>query len=139
MPDAPQPGEAEPDPLAFTPVAVSGRHNGWTPHRQHDFIRALAAMGNVSRAARAVGKTKQSAYTLRDRPDADSFADAWNTALQMGYDSALEKAIDRACNGITTPRFYKGKQVGTRHRHDYRLAMAALSQPPEPPRNKVAR
>ena len=53
-----------PDPLAFTPVPLlRTRRNGWTPQRQRDFIRALEATGNVSRAARAVGVTKQSAIS----------------------------------------------------------------------------
>jgi hypothetical protein len=50
--------------------------------------------------------------------------------------------MDRALNGISTPRFYKGKQIGTRHHFDHRLAVAALNgTPPMPPmpRNKVAR
>ena len=129
------------DPLAFTAVPGAGmRHDGWTPRRQYDFIQALAVMGVVSRAARAVGMSKQSAYKLRDRPGAESLVAAWDVALAMGYDRAYELAVEQARNGITTPRFYKGKQVGTRHRYDHRLAMAALDPPaPPPPRNKVAR
>jgi hypothetical protein len=135
------PPEAEdPDPLAFTPVALTRvHHHGWSARRQRDFIAALAAMGTVLYAARAVGMTKQSAYKLRDRPGAESFAAAWDVALQMGYDEAFGQAIDRALHGITTPRFYKGKQVGTRHRFDYRLAFAALDSSPPVPRKKVAR
>lgn len=136
---APAPPEAEPDPLAFTPVALDRvRHNGWTERRQRDFIVALAAMGTVLRAARAVGMTKQSAYNLRDRAGAESFAAAWDAALQMGYDEAFGQAMERAVHGITSPRFYRGKQVGTRHRFDYRLALAVLNARPEPPRKKVA-
>lgn len=144
MPDAsPASPEAEdPDPLAFTPVALTRvHHNGWTERRQRDFIAALAAMGSVLYAARAVGMTKQSAYTLRNRAGAESFAAAWDVALQMGYDEMFGQAISRAKQGIITPRFYKGKQIGTRHRFDYRLAFAALDStpPPSPSRKKVAR
>jgi hypothetical protein len=139
----PEPPPAAPeveDPLAFTPVVlVRVRHDGWTPRRQHDFIAALAAMGSVSHALRAVGMTKQSAYTLRGRPGAESFAAAWDIALQMGYDRALHVAIDRATNGVLSPHFYRGKLIGMRHRFDYRLAHAALRPPPAPPRNKVTR
>ncbi len=132
------PEAEEPDPLAFTPVALDRvRHNGWTERRQRDFIAALAVMGTVLRAARAVGMTKQSAYNLRDRPGAESFAAAWDVALQMGYDDAFGQAMERAIHGITSPRFYRGKQVGTRHRFDYRLALAVLNAPPVPPRKKV--
>lgn len=82
----------------------------------------------------AVGMTKQSAYNLRNRPGAESFAAAWDSALQMGYDTRFEQAMERALHGVATPRYYKGKLVGTRRHFDYRLAMAALNgSPPAPP------
>lgn len=139
------PPEEDDDPsaLAFTPVPLkSVHHNGWTERRQRDFIQALSAMGSVRHAARAVGMTRQAAYGLRDRPGAESFAAAWDVALSHGYAIAFDRALEHATIGIVTPRFYKGKQVGTRHRYDHRLALAALNgQPPAPPqpRKKVAR
>jgi len=140
----PHPPEAENEnPLAFTPVTfATARHNGWTPARQRDFIQALAVMGVVSRAAKAVGMTKQSAYKLRERADAASFARAWDIALQMGYDVHYDEAIDRAMHGIESPRYYRGKLVGTRRRFDYRLALAVIAQPmplPQTARNKSTR
>jgi hypothetical protein len=132
------PPDEDPDPLAFVPVALDRvRHDGWTPRRQRDFITALSEMGTVLRAARAVGMTKQSAYKLRERPGAERFAAAWDCALQMGYDRMFGLAMDRALNGIVTPRFYKGKQIGTRQRFDYRLALAVINAPPPPPRKKA--
>lgn len=139
--DPPEAGE--PTTLAFTLVPFERvHHNGWNERRQHDFITALAAMGSVLHASRAVGMSKQSAYNLRDRPGAESFAAAWDRAIAIGYADAFDKAMERATNGITSPRYYKGKQVGTRHRFDYRLAIAALNgMPPTPPepRKKIAR
>jgi hypothetical protein len=129
----------EPDPLVFTPVPVLPCFDGWTPVRQRDFILALSVMGSVLHAVRAVGKTKQSAYAQRKRPGAESFAAAWDTALQMGYDSVFERAMERAVQGVVEPRYYKGKQVGTRRRYDYRLAFAAISEPrprPQPVRQR---
>jgi hypothetical protein len=128
-PDDPAGGLAPP----FTPVPVRARHDGWTPDRQRKFIHALAVMGVVARAAKAVGVSATAAYKLRDRADAAEFAAAWDLALTMGRDRAFEVAIDRATNGITVPRFYRGRQVGTRHRYDYRLALAAINQPSTPP------
>lgn len=119
--------------LAFTPVAMAPRATGWTPRRQCDFIRALAAMGTVGRAARAVGLSRQSAYALRSRPDAASFVRAWDNALSIGYDRIFEMAMDRALNGVTRPRYYRGRQVGTITRPDLRMAMAVLSDPVHPP------
>jgi hypothetical protein len=35
------------------------------------------------------------------------------------------------------PRFYRGRQVGTAHRYDYRLALAAINQPSTPPARRT--
>lgn len=119
----------ESDPLSFTPVpTASTRRDGWTPDRQRQFIAALAAMGVVAAAARAVGMSATSAYKLRDRPHAESFAEAWNIAVAMAGDRAFEQAMDRAINGVVVPRYYRGEQVGTVRRFDYRLAMKVLDR-----------
>jgi molybdenum-dependent DNA-binding transcriptional regulator ModE len=60
------------------------RHDGWTPERQLAFMRVLSVTGQVSVAARTVGISRKSAYKLRDRPDAESFAQAWDIALNSG-------------------------------------------------------
>jgi len=146
MDDTPIPDPLEDDgsgALDFVPVPFDRvRSDGWTERRQRDFITALVAMGSVLHAARAVGMTKRSAYQLRGRPGAESFAQAWDVALAMGYTDAFDRALERALVGITTPRYYKGKLVGTLHRFDNRIAMAALNgRPPTPPqlRKKVSR
>lgn len=122
------------DILAFTPVpSTTKRYDGWDARRQRDFIAALAVMGVVGRAARAVGMSRQSAYNLRERPGAESFAAAWDIALSLSYDRVFALAMDRAINGITVPRYYKGRQIGTIHRPDLRLAMAILAERPTAP------
>ena len=122
-----------PDPLAFTPVPTgSRRHDGWTPVRQRQFIDALAATGTVGGAVKAVGMSRNSAYALRDRPGAAGFAAAWDAALFQARQRIYETVVDRALNGITSPRYYKGRIVGTRHRFDYRGVNAALCPPPQP-------
>lgn len=121
--------------LAFTPVpTASNRRDGWTPRRQRDFITALAIAGTVQHAARAVGMSRQSAYNLRECPGAESFAAAWDMALQLGYDRVFGQAMDRAINGITVPRYYKGRQIGAIRRPDMRLALAVLSARALPPK-----
>jgi hypothetical protein len=63
----------EPD---FTPVPLDRvRHDGWTPERQRLFLIALAAMGTVDSAARAVGMSRISAYNLKKHVGAESYAD----------------------------------------------------------------
>jgi hypothetical protein len=119
----------ESDPLHFTPApSASTRHDGWTPECQRRFIAALAAMGVVAAAARAVGKSATAAYRLRERPGAEAFAVAWDTAITMARDRAYEQAIDQATNGIVSPRHYRGRQVGTVRRFDYRLALKVLER-----------
>ena len=55
------------------------RHHEWTAVRMVAFLRELAATLSVSRAARSVGMSRQSAYKLRRRLPA--FAEAWDGAL----------------------------------------------------------
>lgn len=120
------PAPPEDEPIAFTPVPGRARHDGWTPNRQRDFIAALARIGLVSAAAQAIGLSAKSAYALRRRAGAESFAAAWNAALTMGRDNARGVAIDRALNGVEKPIYYRGRQVGTRRVFNDRLLIAAL-------------
>ena len=113
--------------IRFRPVKVKARHDGWTPERQRDFIDRLCLTGNVSRAARAVGKTAQSAYRLREHEGAGSFNRAWDQALEASRSHVLDIAIERCIEGDTVPVFYKGRKVGERTRHDNSLLTAALN------------
>lgn len=132
------------DPFAFTPVAsASRRHDGWTPERQRDFIAQLARVGLIAAAARAVGMSPKSAYALRNRAGDDSdFVRAWNAALAEGRAQARSHVIDRALNGVTSPVFYRGRQVGERRRFNDSLLIAALRATDEryrpPPRGNAS-
>ena len=73
----------------FTPVPVKARHDGWTPARQFRFIEMLATTRSVTRACAAVGMSRESAYALRDRPEAaGGFALAWRRALAPDFQKA---------------------------------------------------
>ncbi|MEH6789502.1 hypothetical protein [Parasphingorhabdus sp.] len=104
------------------------RHNGWTAERQRAFIGYLARIGLVAPAARAVGMSRQSAYALREKTGAESFAEAWDLALEMGLGNAEDHAIARALDGYELPYFYGGRQCGTIRRYDHRLLLAALAR-----------
>jgi|TARA_R110000822_G_scaffold21675_3_gene68313 hypothetical protein len=114
------------DGIDFTPAPCK-RHNGWTAERQRDFIYHLGRIGLVAPAARAVGMSRQTAYLLRQKPGAESFAAAWDRALEMGLDNAEDHAITRALEGYEVPYFYGGRQRGTIRRYDHRLLLAALA------------
>ena len=113
--------------LAFSPVPVKPRHDGWTVERQKWFILRLALGGCVSVAARGVGMTRKSAYRLRERPDAESFAAAWDRAQGWGQDRTVDVGLERGLLGERVPIVRIGRVVGEILRHDNRLAMAVLN------------
>ena len=72
--------------VRFPPVPVAKRHDGWTPARQFRFIELLAVTRSITRACAAVGMSRESAYQLRDRPEAArGFALAWRRALEPDF------------------------------------------------------
>ncbi len=72
--------------IRFTPVPTKARHDGWTAARQFRFIDILAATRSITRACRAVGMSTVTAYALRKRPGAESFAKAWDAAVALAPD-----------------------------------------------------
>ena len=57
----------------------------WTTLKARVFLGALADLGRVGEAARAVGMGRQSAYRLRERLGEDGlFARAWDEAQAQG-------------------------------------------------------
>ena len=53
----------------------------WTPARQAAFLRALEETLSVSKAAKSVGMSRQSAYKLRQRMAGQPFAEGWERAV----------------------------------------------------------
>ncbi|MBA3942414.1 MAG: hypothetical protein C0520_14505 [Sphingopyxis sp.] len=119
--------------LAFTPVPLDRhRADGWTADTQANFIRALSAMGSVGQAAKAVGMGRRSAYRLRDRPGAASFAAAWDRALSMGRMHQFSIAMERAINGVTIVRVLKGGAVDVSGGPDMDIVRSALREDAAP-------
>jgi hypothetical protein len=117
-----------PDPLAFTPVpSASRRRDGWTADKQCLFIQALSEIGVVTEAARVVGMSRKSAYALRGRRGAGSFAAAWDRALDCGYERALGAVLHRIHRPLRVPVVYRGKVVGEKLHYDNKLLIAALN------------
>lgn len=129
----PAPADSTVEPIAFDPVPLAFRHNGWSPKRQAQFIAALQAFGAVTTAARALGMSARSAYALRDRPGAESFAAAWDLALDIGRDRLFEEAIRRGRDGYLRPVTYGGIVIGQRRVYDNRLLFAACYARPMSP------
>ena len=113
--------------IPFRPVPVKARHDGWTPERQRGFIDRLVLTGCVAISARAVGKTPQSAYRLREHAGAASFRRAWDLAIESGESHMIDVAMANSLTGIIVPTMRLGRCVGQVYRYDNRLAMRALT------------
>ena len=85
-----------PPRIRFRPVELKTRHDDFSPARQQRFIDELAATTSISRACKAVGMSRMSAYKLRDHPDAGSFRLAWNAALGPDFADPRPRAPARA-------------------------------------------
>jgi helix-turn-helix protein len=121
-----------PEFLQFTPVPVRAQHNGWTAGKQLRFILALARGAGLREAARELGMSRQSAYRLRQRPGAESFAAAWDRAQAFARDvtaASRSPASGFGCiETILVPRHYRGRLIGFVQREDTAGAMRVLRQ-----------
>lgn len=117
-------------PPFFHPAALRDRHDGWSKARQCAFLAELYLTGSVTAAARAVGMSRMSAYRLRRRKGAESFAHAWDRIFaQPGTGKAAAPKPDwrkitnpalmeRVEVGLVQPVLYAGKLVAIRRKPD---------------------
>jgi hypothetical protein len=96
--------------LDFTPAPTRKRNAGWTAERQRRFIEHLSLTGSVGESAALVGVSSRSAYRLRNRAGAESFARAWDAALQLAATRLAAIAFDRALHG-RSERFYRDGEL----------------------------
>jgi hypothetical protein len=94
----------------FDIAPIRKRHAGWTAERQRKFIERLALTGNVGEACACVGVASSSAYRLRNKAGAESFARAWDAALRLCATRLAAIGLDRAVNG-RVERFYKDGEL----------------------------
>jgi hypothetical protein len=90
-------------PFDFTPVPLKARHDGWTYPLQRAFVVALARGASVDEAARRVGKSRATAYALRKRAGAQSFASAWDTALAYAKQMRIVAAREQPASAPLPP------------------------------------
>lgn len=88
-----------PPVIAFTPVPLRRRSDGWTPELQLRFIEALSRGLTPGEAAASVGKNRQNAYALRRRKGAESFAAAWDCVVAYVRQVRIEAAMPRPGRG----------------------------------------
>ena len=94
----------------FTPAPTRKRNAGWTAERQRKFIEHLALTGCVGEAAAHVSIASSSAYRLRNKAGAESFARAWDAALRLCPTRLAAIALDRSIHG-RVERFYKDGEL----------------------------
>ena len=118
--------------LVFDPVPVRPRHDGWTPGLQRRFILLLARGSPPSEAARRLGRSRQTAYALRNRPGGKAFAAAWDAARafadQVARAGTSRLPGDHDFDMLLVPRFYRGRLVGFVQREDHRTAFRTLKR-----------
>ena len=104
---------------AFVPVPTRPRRDGWSVARQAAFLAMLSRTRNVRRAAAHVGLSRESAYRLRRRPGAESFAAAWD-AIIHNFGQVQHRKVThaecafRAIHGLIRPLLYRGRHVANR-------------------------
>ena len=114
---------------AFYPVPQRPTPKGWTLERQAHFLGWLAETGSVSAACARVGMSRKSAYRLRTRPRAESFAAAWDAALGKPVRRVTIDDLDfLAYQGLVRPRFRGGKYIGSRQKPDNSALLRLLAQ-----------
>ena len=87
--------------------------------RQVDFIGYLAETGSVAGACDAVGMSRKGAYQLRARPQAESFAAAWDAALGAPVRKVTVSDLEfLAYHGLVRPLFYRGRYRGAVRKPD---------------------
>jgi hypothetical protein len=96
--------------LDFDPAPTRKRRAGWTAEKQRRFIEHLALTGHAGEAAAAAGMASCSAYRLRNKAGAESFARAWDAALRLCPTRLAAIGLDRAVHG-RVERFYKNGEL----------------------------
>lgn len=108
--------------LHFDPVPLRARNDGWTPDLQRRFILLLARGSYPADAARRLGRSRQTAYALRRRRGGESFAAAWDEAVDFARRASVAgRPMPWRNSGLETllvPRFYRGRLVGFLQRAD---------------------
>ena len=135
-------------PSWFRPVPLRSRRDGWSEVRQCAFLAQLYLTGSATAAAKAVGMSRASAYRLRARKEAESFAFAWDRVLTLpgsGHPGApredkrkvtMATLLARLEEELVKPVIYLGKMAGVARRVDnstlFRLLRLTSDSPAEP-------
>jgi hypothetical protein len=105
------------------------RIDGFSGEKQVVFLESIAAGFTVVEAAARAGVSVTTIYNFRNRRAGRAFNIAWEAADRRARRPLADHLRGRSVEGQTdTYRDKDGEIVGTRHRHDNRLAMAMLTR-----------
>ena len=118
---------------AFAPVPLRSRSGGWTPRKQAMFLGLLAETRCVRRAAARVGMSRETAYRLRTKPGAASFAHAWDRAMGRVAAGVSRKVTPdelraRALGGLLKPLLYRGRYISTVEKTDITALLRLMAR-----------
>lgn len=125
-----RPHQCRKRPPFFRPVPLRARADGWGEARQCGFLAALYVTGSVAAAARSVGMSRESAFRLRLRKGAESFARAWDRVLAPPGSGhvpppkedfrkvTLQDLNRRLETDLVQPVIYRGRMTAIRRKPD---------------------
>lgn len=118
------PSEARPGPRVRR-----ARVDGLSGVKQAVFLEAIAAGLTVDEAAARAEISTSAVYNFANRAAGRAFSIAWDAASRRARRRQADELMERGMKGQTEIlRDKDGLLVGTRHRHDNRLAMAMLTR-----------
>lgn len=120
---------AAPEEGAPGPRVRRARVDGLSGVKQAVFLEGIAAGLTVEEAAAKVEISVSAVYNFANRAAGRAFAIAWDAANHRRRRRFADHLMDRSLKGQTEViRGENGLLVGTRHRHDNRLAMGMLTR-----------
>jgi hypothetical protein len=118
-----------PDKAAPGPRVRRARVDGLSGVRQAVFLEGIAAGLTVADAAASAEISVAAVYNFANRAAGRAFAIGWDAATRRARRRRADELMDRAMKGQTEIlRGPDGMLVGTRHRHDNRLALGMLTR-----------
>jgi len=121
-------GPADAD-AAPGPRVRRARVDGLSGIKQAVFLESIAAGLTVQEAAVEAGISTSAVYNFANRAAGRAFAIGWDAAVRRSRRRHADALMERGLKGQTEIlRDKDGLLIGTRHRHDNRLAMAMLTR-----------
>jgi hypothetical protein len=118
-----------PDDAAPGPRVRRARVDGLSGVKQAVFLESIAAGLTVEQAAAEAKISVSAVYNFANRAAGRAFAIGWDAAIRRARRRQADELMERGLKGQTEIlRDKDGLLIGTRHRHDNRLAMAMLTR-----------